>query len=151
MTLLGIVYSEKKEAVHALLRLCQTMLSPEPTPIGTYRGFTLLLGFDSYSQAYHLSAKGCLMHTVALGGDAFGNLQRIDNLLEGLPNKLQSCKEQLHTLYTQVETAKTEIQKPFAREDELTVKLARLEELNTLLSLDDTAKTALEKVEDVER
>ena len=74
--------------------------------------------------------------TVTLGTDVFGNLQRMDNALEGLPIKEQACREQLSNLQTQLETAKAEVQKPFPREAELNTKTARLEELNTLLNLD---------------
>ncbi len=79
---------------------------------------------------------GQLRHTVTLGTDVFGNLQRMDNALEGLPIKEQTCREQLSNLQTQLETAKAEVQKPFPREAELNTKTARLEELNTLLNLD---------------
>lgn len=79
---------------------------------------------------------GQLRHTVTLGTDVFGNLQRMDNALEGLPIKEQTCREQLSDLQTQLETAKAEVQKPFPRETELNTKTARLEELNTLLNLD---------------
>ena len=76
---------------------------------------------------------GQLRHTVTLGTDVFGNLQRMDNMLETLPMKEQACLEQLSNLQNQLETAKVEVQKPFPREEELKVKVARLEELNTLL------------------
>ena len=76
------------------------------------------------------------LNTVTLGTDVFGNLQRMDNALEGLPIKEQACREQLSNLQTQLETAKAEVQKPFPREAELNTKTARLEELNTLLNLD---------------
>ena len=79
---------------------------------------------------------GHLRHTVTLGTDVFGNLQRMDNMLETLPMKEQACLEQLSNLQTQLEPAKAEVQKPFPREEELTTKTARLEELNTLLNLD---------------
>ena len=79
---------------------------------------------------------GQLRHTVTLGTDVFGNLQRMDNALEGLPIKEQACREQLSNLQTQLETAKAEVQKPFPREAELNTKTARLEELNSLLNLD---------------
>ena len=79
---------------------------------------------------------GQLRHTVTLGTDVFGNLQRMDNALEGLPIKEQTCREQLFNLQTQLETAKAEVQKPFPREAELNTQTARLEELNSLLNLD---------------
>ena len=136
LTLAGVTHADKKEAGTALLTMCQTMLSPEATQIGSYRGLTLELSFDTFAREYRLTMIGQLRHTVTLGTDVFGNLQRMDNALEGLPIKEQACREQLSNLQTQLETAKAEVQKPFPREAELNTKTARLEELNTLLNLD---------------
>ena len=136
LTLVGVTYADKKEAGAALLTMCQTMLSPEATQVGSYRGLTLELAFDTFAREYRLTMIGRLRHTVTLGTDVFGNLQRMDNALEGLPIKEQTCREQLSNLQTQLETAKAEVQKPFPREAELTTKTARLEELNSLLNLD---------------
>ena len=136
LTLAGVTYAEKKEAGAALLTMCQTMLSPAATQIGSYRGLTLELSFDTFAREYRLTMIGQLRHTVTLGTDVFGNLQRMDNALEGLPIKEQTCREQLSNLQTQLETAKVEVQKPFPREAELNTKTARLEELNSLLNLD---------------
>ena len=136
LTLAGVTHADKKEAGAELLTMCQTMLSPEATQIGSYRGLTLELAFDTFAREYRLTMIGQLRHTVTLGTDVFGNLQRMDNALEGLPIKEQTCREQLSNLQTQLETAKAEVQKPFPREEELTTKTARLEELNTLLNLD---------------
>lgn len=136
LTLAGVTRADKKEAGAALLTMCQTMLSPEATQVGSYRGLTLELSFDTFAREYRLTMIGQLRHTVTLGTDVFGNLQRMDNALEGLSIKEQACREQLFNLQTQLETAKAEVQKPFPREEELTTKTARLEELNTLLNLD---------------
>lgn len=136
LTLAGVTHADKKEAGAALLTLCQNMLSPEATQVGFYRGLTLELAFDTFAREYRLTMIGQLRHTVTLGTDVFGNLQRMDNALEGLPIKEQACREQLSNLQTQLETAKAEVQKPFPREAELNTKTARLEELNTLLNLD---------------
>ncbi len=136
MTLAGKVYTEKKAAGAELLLLCQNMLTPEAMQIGTYRGLTLELSFDSFSQEYRLTMIGQLRHVVTLGTDVFGNIQRMDNLLESLPLKEQACREKLSDLHNQLETAKVEVLKPFPREEELQTKLARLEELNALLNMD---------------
>ena len=137
LVLAGTTYADKKEAGAALLTICQNMLSPEATQIGSYRGLKLELSFDSFSQEYRLTMIGQLSHTVTLGTDVFGNLQRMDNALEALPIKEQTCREQLSNLQTQLETAKIEVQKPFPREEELKAKTARLEELNALLNMDN--------------
>ena len=136
LALAGVTHADKKEAGAALLTMCQNMLSPDATQIGSYRGLTLELAFDTFAREYRLTMIGQLRHTVTLGTDVFGNLQRMDNALEGLPIKEQACREQLSNLQTQLETAKAEVQKPFPREAELNTKTARLEELNSLLNLD---------------
>ena len=136
MTLAGKAYTEKKAAGAELLVLCQNMLTPEAMQIGFYRGLTLELSFDSFSQEYRLTMIGQLRHVVTLGTDVFGNIQRMDNLLESLPLKEQACWEKLSDLHNQLETAKVEVLKPFPREEELQTKLARLEELNALLNMD---------------
>ena len=136
MTLAGKVYTEKKAAGAELLLLCQNMLTPEAMQIGSYRGLTLELSFDSFSQEYRLTMIGQLRHMATLGTDVFGNIQRMDNLLESLPLKEQACREKLSDLHSQLETAKVEVLKPFPREEELQTKLARLEELNALLNMD---------------
>ena len=136
MTLAGKVYAEKKAAGTELLTLCQNMLTPEPMQIGLYRGLTLELSFDSFSQEYRLAMIGQLRHVVTLGTDVFGNIQRMDNLLESLPVKEQACREKLSELHSQLKTAKAEVLKPFPREEESKAKLLRLEELNALLNID---------------
>ena len=133
------------QAGAALLTMCQNMLSPEATQVGFYRGLTLELSFDSFAQEYRLTMIGQLRHTVTLGTDVFGNLQRMDNALEGLPIKEQACREQLSNLQTQLETAKAEVQKPFPHEEELTTKTERLEELNALLNMDNKAPEPVQK------
>ena len=156
LVLAGTTHDDKKEAGAALLTMCQNMLSPEAMQIGSYRGLMLELSFDSFSQEYRLAMIGQLRHTVTLGTDVFGNLQRMDNALEALPIKEQTCREQLANLQTQLETAKTEVQKPFPREEELKAKTARQEELNALLNMDNKEpepeqKEKIKHKEDLER
>ena len=156
LVLAGTTHADKKEAGSALLTMCQNMLSPEAMQIGSYRGLMLELSFDSFSQEYRLAMIGQLRHTVTLGTDVFGNLQRMDNALEALPIKEQTCREQLANLQTQLETAKTEVQKPFPREEELKAKTARQEELNALLNMDNKEpepeqKEKIKHKEDLER
>ena len=141
MTLAGTTYAEKKEAGAALLALCQSMLSPEATQVGSYRGLTLELSFDSFAQEYRMTMIGALRHQVTLGTDVFGNLQRMDNFLETLSVKEHTCQERLGDLQNQMGTAKAEVLQPFAREEELKTKTARLEELNALLNMDNKEPT----------
>lgn len=136
MVLHGTEYTEKKGAGTAILEACKAMTSPEAVVIGAYRGFTMELSFDTFRREYQLALCHELRHTVTLGTDTYGNLQRIDNALEGLESRLKDFEQALEDTKAQLETAKVEVQKPFAQEEELATKSARLEELNALLNMD---------------
>lgn len=136
MEIQGTVYAEKKDAGTVILAACKAMTNPDPVPLGQYRGFSMELSFDSFSREFKMTLKNELRHTVALGSDAFGNIQRFDNLLDSLPERLKTCEEQLDNTRTQFENAKVEVEKPFPHEDELKTKSARLDELNILLNMD---------------
>lgn len=132
----GTVYSDKKEAGSAILAACKAMTGPDPVPLGQYRGFAMELSFESFSKEFQITLKGSLTHTTSLGTDIFGNIQRLDNLLGGMGEKMEHCKQELDNVKVQIANAKEEVEKPFAQEEELKTKQARLEELNVLLRLD---------------
>ena len=136
MEIKGRVYTDKKEAGAAILDACQAMKSPDPIPLGSYRGFAMELSFDSFSREYKITLKGDLKHVTSLGSDVFGNILRLDNLLAAFPEHKQACMDQLDNTRTQMENARIEVQKPFPQEEELRQKSARLEELNILLNMD---------------
>ena len=112
------------------------MTSPDPVPLGQYRGFAMELSFESFSKEYRITLKGSLHHTTSLGTDIFGNILRLDNLLGGMEERLIACREQLENANVQLDNAKVEVEKPFPQEDELKTKSARLDELNILLNMD---------------
>jgi len=131
------VHTERKEAGSAILAECKAMTSPEPVPLGVYRGFPMELAFDKQSREYIVIFKGAITLTVSLGSDIHGNITRMDNSLDGMPGRLEGCKEHLSAVKTQLENAKAEIEKPFPQETELTEKSARLNEINIALNLDE--------------
>ena len=132
----GGTVREKKAAGDAILGLCKSMTSPDPVPIGQYRGFDMELSFDTFSREYKITLIHQLRHTVTLGTDIFGNIQRLDNTLGAFEERMAACAEQLENTRVQLENAKAEVQKPFPQEEELAAKTARLNELNALLNLD---------------
>ena len=136
MTINGLPYSEKEQAGKALLDMCQKMTSPEPISIGNYRGFEMDLSFDTFSKVFNVALKGNLSHKVELGSDVFGNIQRLDNALEGISKRLDITKENLEETKKQFEIAKVEMQKEFPQEEELKTKLKRLAEVDALLNMD---------------
>lgn len=144
MTVQGIIYGEKAAAGEALIKACKAMTSPEPIRVGNYRGFDLELSFDSFSKVYVLTLVGQLRYNVELGTDPIGNITRTENVIDGFRKNLEACREQLATVQSQLEAAKIEVQKPFAQEDELTQKLARLAELNAHLNLDEKESVLLD-------
>jgi len=136
MEIQGKVYAEKKEAGTKLIEVCRSMTKPDPIHLGFYRGYIMELFFEPFGREYKIAIRNVLSYTVALGTDIYGNIQRLDNLLESLPEKLKAAEELLESTQTQLENAKVEVQKPFPREEELKTKTARLDELNILLNMD---------------
>ena len=132
----GGTVREKKAAGDAILGLCKSMTSPDPIPIGQYRGFDMELSFDTFIREYKITLIHQLRHTVTLGSDIFGNIQRLDNTFGAFEERMAACVEQLENTRVQLENAKAEVQKPFPQEEELAAKTARLNELNALLNLD---------------
>lgn len=132
----GTVYTDKKAAGSAILAACKAMTSPEPVPLGQYRGFSMDLSFASLTREFKVTLKGALYYTTNLGTDVFGNILRLDNLLGSMEERISTCREQLENTKVQLENAKQEVEKPFPQEDELKRKSARLDELNILLNMD---------------
>ncbi len=132
----GITFTEKKAAGSAILEACQNMTSPAAVSIGRYRGFAMELSFDTLTRNYKVSLIGSLTHTAVLGTDIFGNIQRMDNLLEGFEDQMHNTEAQLENVKVQLENAKAEVEKPFPQEEELQQKTARLNELNIKLNMD---------------
>lgn len=132
----GGVVRDKKDAGDAILGLCKSMTTPDPISIGRYRGFDMELSFDTFSREYKITLIHQLRHTVTLGTDIFGNIQRLDNALGAFEERMAACVEQLENTHVQLENAKVEVQKPFPQEEELKTKTERLNELNALLNLD---------------
>ena len=136
MTVSGVSYSEKAEAGQAIINACKSMNSPDAIPLGEYRGFQMELYFDTVQRNYVVKLKGETSRDVPLGDDSHGNIVRIDNGIERFEETLADTKNSLENTEKQFETAKQEIEKPFAKEEELRAKTARLDELNILLNMD---------------
>lgn len=144
----GISYMERVKAGVALLEACKKMTSPDPQEIGNYLDFSLWLSFDSFQKEYKATLRGTLGHTVSLGSDGGGNMTRLNNVLSDLPSKLQYARQQLTTLYQQVDTAKEQVVMPFEKEQELQEKAKRLAELNILLNMDKRENEGVDTVPD---
>ena len=136
MMVSGVSYSEKAEAGQAIINACKSMNSPDAIPLGEYRGFQMELYFDTVQRNYVVKLKGETSRDIPLGDDAHGNIVRIDNGIERFEETLADTKNSLENTEKQFETAKQEIEKPFAKEEELRAKTARLDELNILLNMD---------------
>lgn len=152
MVLNGVNYTEKKDAGAALIETCKAQTSPELKEVGSFRGFTLMLSYDTFGKTFKLTLKGALSHTIDLGSDIHGNIQRMENAFDMFPMRLNACEQALANLQTQIENAKAEVEKPFAQEDELRTKSARLAELDAMLNMDkrenDTLDAAPEQEEE---
>ena len=136
MEVKGVFYSEKADAGKAIIEACKQMNSPDPIPLGKYRGFETELLFNTAERNYEVRLKGATSRNVPLGDDAYGNIIRLDNGIERFAESLSLAENDLENTKNQLETAKKEVQKPFIQEEELRTKLARLDELNILLNMD---------------
>ena len=137
MVVAGVTYTEKKAAGSAILAARKTLTDNNTiVPLGEYRGFQMELSFDPYYKDYTVKLSGIRDYGVSLGTDVFGNIQRLDNLLNNFEYQLKSAQNDLTTYETQLASAKVEVEKPFPQEDELKTKSARLDELNILLDMD---------------
>ena len=144
MTLKGITYTEKAAAGEMLLAVCKEYPMAEPAEIGSYRGFRLEVFYDTFNAHYCLYLCGKAKHKVDLGTDPLGNLTRIENELAKIPAKLEAAKTKKAETMEQLETAKIEVEKPFAFEDELKEKSERLNALNIELNLDQKDPAVLD-------
>ena len=136
MEVKGVFYSEKADAGKAIIEACKQMNSPDPIPLGKYRGFETELLFNTAERNYEVRLKGATSRNVPLGDDAHGNIIRLDNGIERFAESFSLAENDLENTKNQLETAKKEVQKPFIQEEELKTKLARLDELNILLNMD---------------
>ena len=146
MTVKNDNLTDKDNAGAALLEAFKDVRGMEPVPIGTYRGFQMSLTLEDFGKDYVLTLKGQMTHRVTLGKDARGNLTRIDNVLNAMPDRLQNVRNTLDAMTAQMEAAKAELGKPFPQEEELRVKSARLAELNAELNIDE--RTPMEQLAD---
>lgn len=137
MTLKGMTYTEKADAGEMLLAICKEHPMSAATEIGSYRGFRIEIYYDTVNAHYCMNLCGKAKHKVDLGADALGNLTRIENELSKLPARLEAAKTKKAETIAQLETAKEEIKKPFAFEDELKEKTERLNALNIELNLNE--------------
>ena len=144
MEVKGDLLTDKDNAGAAILEAFKDAKGMEPVPIGSYRGFAMSLTVEDFGRDFVLTLKGRMNHRVTLGKDARGNLTRIDNALNAMPDRLQNVRNTLDALTAQMETAKAELGKPFPQDDELRTKSARLAELNAELNIDD--RTPMEQM-----
>ncbi len=136
-------YTDKKEAGAALVEMCKEMKTVNvPATVGEYAGFKMAVSFDSFNHKFVMNLKGQLSHNLEIGSDPFGNIARINHALESMPKDLDNAKVKLENVERQLETAKSEVTKPFAQEAELKEKLDRLSALNALLNMDENGNDA---------
>ena len=136
MTIKGMVYDDKKAAGERLLLARQEMPNADMMLLGTYRGFELNIRFDSFRNEHQAVLRAELSYPVSLGDDARGNITRLDNAIDNFADRIADAENALQNLEQQKQAAEVEVAKPFAQEEELAEKSARLAELNALLNID---------------
>lgn len=149
MNIKGTIFTERKEAGEKIIEICKSMTNPEPLEIGDYKGFKIILSFDTMDRKFYASVKNNLSYKTELGSDPSGNITRIDNVLNGLETRLSSIENNLEDTKKNYESAKKEIEKPFPQEEELKTKSKRLDELNIKLNLNNKDKEIIDDGNDI--
>ena len=149
MNIKGTDFTERKEAGEKIIEICKSMTNPEPLEIGEYKGFKIILSFDTMDRKFYASMKNNLSYKTELGSDPSGNITRIDNVLNGIETRLSSVENNLGDTKKNYESAKKEIEKPFPQEEELKTKSKRLDELNIKLNLNNKDKEIIDDGNDI--
>ena len=149
MNIKGTDFTERKEAGEKIIEICKSMTNPEPLEIGEYKGFKIILSFDTMDRKFYASMKNNLSYKTELGSDPSGNITRIDNTLNGIETRLSSIENNLEDTKKNYESAKKEIEKPFPQEEELKTKSKRLDELNIKLNLNNKDKEIIDDGNDI--
>lgn len=149
MNIKGTDFTERKEAGEKIIEICKSMTNPEPLEIGEYKGFKIILSFDTMDIKFYASMKNNLSYKTELGSDPSGNITRIDNVLNGIETRLSSVENNLEDTKKNYESAKKEIEKPFPQEEELKTKSKRLDELNIKLNLNNKDKEIIDDGNDI--
>ena len=149
MNIKGTIFTERKEAGEKIIEICKSMTNPEPLEIGDYKGFKIILSFDTMDRKFYASMKNNLSYKTELGSDPSGNITRIDNALNGIETRLSSVENNLEDTKKNYESAKKEIEKPFPQEEELKTKSKRLDELNIKLNLNNKDKEIIDDGNDI--
>lgn len=149
MNIKGTDFTERKEAGEKIIEICKSMTNPEPLEIGEYKGFKIILSFDTMDRKFYASMKNNLSYKTELGSDPSGNITRIDNTLNGIETRLSSIENNLEDTKKNYESAKKEIEKPFPQEEELKTKSKRLDELNIKLNLNNKEKEIIDDGNDI--
>ena len=149
MNIKGTDFTERKEAGEKIIEICKSMTNPEPLEIGEYKGFKIILSFDTMDRKFYASMKNNLSYKTELGSDSSGNITRIDNVLNGIETRLSSVENNLEDTKKNYESAKKEIEKPFPQEEELKTKSKRLDELNIKLNLNNKDKEIIDDGNDI--
>lgn len=149
MSIKGTNFTERKEAGEKIIEICKSMTNPEPLEVGEYKGFKIILSFDTMDRKFYASMKNNLSYKTELGSDPSGNITRIDNVLNGIETRLSSIENNLEDTKKNYESAKKEIEKPFPQEEELKTKSKRLDELNIKLNLNNKDKEIIDDGKDI--
>ena len=136
LTIRGSLIEEKEAAGKAILAACKEAAQGNPVEFGAYRGLTMSIQFDSFANKFRLTLRGAVSHIMEVGSDARGNITRLTNLIQTLPDRMAKVQARLDATKQQMTAAKAELGKPFPQEEELKTKSARLAKLDAELNMD---------------
>lgn len=150
MIIKGVEYADKEQAGKALLEACKNKSKADEELIGEYRGFKMLLSFDTLQKQFNMTLKNEYSCHTALGTDVFGNVTRLNNTLEGIEGNINYAVNDIEFIKRQIVNAKIELDKPFEKENEIKEKTKRLQEINIELGIDENEKQVMDEPENDE-
>ena len=150
MIIKGVEYADKEQAGKALLEACKNKSKADEELIGEYRGFKMLLSFDTLQKQFNMTLKNEYSYHTALGTDVFGNITRLNNTLEGIEGNIKYAVNDIEFIKRQIVNAKIELDKPFEKENEIKEKTKRLQEINIELGIDENEKQVMDEPENDE-
>ena len=137
----GKIITDKKEAGIQLLKKIKSVGAVDKkNEIAEYRGFKVSTYFSTYDNKYKLSLKENAEYFAEFGADPGGNILRMDNLIEKIPEIKKDFEQKLGIYQEELKNAKEEVVKPFQQAEVLKEKKERLSELNKLLDMGNIKK-----------
>ena len=129
-------YTERVDGGTVMLEAVSRCKNGETSHLGEFKGFELLVE-KNFIGVNYLVLRGKTDYKTELSTSPVGNMVKLENLLGGMSENLDFLTEKIRQYERDLEQSRLDYEKPFAQEAELTEKIARLNELNVQLDLEN--------------